>query len=94
MASAFKKATAAGSVVYGDWCNADATSAAFTIILPPVLSGYDEIVVKKVDASANAVTVAPASGTIDGAASYQLVAQWSTVVLNSDGTNWYVRSKI
>lgn len=94
MASAFTAVTAAHAVIFGEWCNVNATSAAIAITLPPVAAYLDPITVKKTDSSANAVTVTPASGTIDGAASYILSAQWSTVTLNSDGTNWFVQAKI
>ena len=69
---------------------ADATAAAFTVTLPTPTSGR-MVTVKKVDASANAVTVGPAAAeTIDGAASATLAAQWDVATFVSDGTNWFV----
>lgn len=67
----------------------DATSAAFNVTLPAAASGRT-VIVKKIDASANAVTVVPASGTIDGAANHALATQYDAVRLVSDGTNWFV----
>lgn len=37
------------------------------------------------------VTVLPGSGTIVGAASYLLGAQYDAAEFISDGTNWYIR---
>ena len=46
--------------------------------------------IKRLDAS-NATTIsADGSETIDGAASYTLTAQYKYVVIQSDGSNWYV----
>ncbi len=70
---------------------ADASSAAITVTLPDPASYPDEALsIKKIDSSANAVTVAPhGSETIDGAASVTLANQWDSVTVKSDGTNWY-----
>lgn len=69
---------------------ADATSAAFTVTLPPA-NPYAGVAftVKKTDASANAVTVDGAE-TIDGAANYALAAQYDAVTVISNGTAWHV----
>lgn len=68
---------------------ADASSAAFTVTLPPVdTSTY--VTVKKTDSSSNAVTVAtPNSETIDGASSVSLSSQYGMVTVVSDGTNYF-----
>lgn len=70
---------------------ANATSGAFAVTLPAVASttGY-EFQIKKTDSSANSVTVTPASGTIDGAASFVLTSQYQSVSVTSDGTNWWI----
>lgn len=70
----------------------DATSAAFTVTLPAASGITGRIyVIKKTDASANAVTVdANASETIDGATTYSLAAQWKYVTIQSNGTNWVI----
>jgi len=70
---------------------ADATSAAFTVTLPSAagIAGR-QYTIKKVDSSANAVTIASAAGNIDGAATKILSAQWQAVRVVSDGGNWFV----
>jgi hypothetical protein len=83
---------AAHKLMYGEWCLADATAGPFTVTLPAAAYDAADITVKKTDTSANTVTVAPAAGTIDKAGSYTLSAAQAAVTLNSDGTNWYVRS--
>jgi hypothetical protein len=70
----------------------DATGAAFDVDLPSAAVWDGRILtIKKVDASANAVTVdADGAETIDGAGTYPLTAQWQSITIQSDGTNWYV----
>lgn len=68
---------------------ANAVAGAFTVTLPAVASGQ-QLIVKKVDASVFVVTVVPASGTIDGAASVPLANQWQSRTFVSDGTNWFM----
>lgn len=66
----------------------NAASGAVTITLPSAVSATDAVV-KKVDSSANAVTVAPAGGqTVDGDSSVVISYQWTAVHLKSDGSNW------
>jgi len=70
----------------------DSTAAAFTIALPTAvgITGR-EYVIKKIDSSANAVTVdGNAAETIDGATTYSLATQWKYVRVVSDGTNWVI----
>ena len=71
-------------------CNA--TTAAFTVTLPTAVGNTGLMFrIKKIDASANAVTVATTSAqTIDGAATRALSAQWASVAVQSDGANWVV----
>lgn len=71
-------------------CNA--TGGAFTATLPDATAcGGSTIVLKKTDASANAVTVAGFSvQTIDGAATFSLSALNKFVELTSDGNNWLI----
>lgn len=70
---------------------ADATGGAFNVTLPDVVVGEGhEYVIKRINAGANAVTILPASGTIDGAASVVLGTQYHLRRLAPDGTNWYV----
>jgi hypothetical protein len=82
--------TATDSVVTGD-----ATSAAFTVTLPTAVGITGRIyTVKKIDSSANAVTVGTTSGqTIDGAATYVLSTRWQFVAVVSNGANWIIVAK-
>src|SRR6266705_2952260 len=60
-----------------DVISADATSAAFTV--------------KRTNAGTNNVTVGTTSSqTIDGATTYLLDQQYSSITVVSDGTNWMV----
>jgi len=73
-----------------------ASGASMTITLPPV-SGLigARLTIKKIDSSANTVTIDGNSAeTIDGAATKVLSTQWSTATLQSDGTAWFVLSSI
>jgi len=70
----------------------DATSGAITITLPAASGATRRIYnIKKVDASGNTVTVdANASETIDGATTNVLSAQYSSVSIQCDGSNWWI----
>lgn len=46
--------------------------------------------IKRLNAPPGNVTIAPASGTIDGASSYVLTARYMSARLLSDGTNWHL----
>jgi len=70
----------------------DATAGPVTITLLASATAGDgfRLVVKKVDSSANAVTVdGTASETIDGATTSTLSTQYDSVNLVSDGSNWH-----
>jgi hypothetical protein len=68
---------------------ASASGGAWVLTLPAVTAGR-WVTVKKTDASANAITVTPASGTIDGAATYPITTQWLSRDFISDGTDWFI----
>lgn len=71
---------------------ANATGGAITVALQAVADckGW-KVTVKKVDASANAVTIdADSSETIDGATTYALSSQYDFVTIHSDGAEWFV----
>lgn len=70
----------------------DASGGARTITLPLASSCPGRTyTVKKVDSSANTVTVQRSgTDTIDGAASYTLVAQYNFVTLVNNSSNWWV----
>lgn len=70
----------------------DATSAAFTVTLPSANASLGQMyTIKKIDASANAVTISRAgSDTIEGNATVALSAQYQYVTLVSGGSGtWY-----
>jgi len=75
-------------------CNA--IGGAFTITLVAA-SGFDGLLLtlKKIDASVNAITVdGNASETIDGAeTNAEMNAQYDTMTLLCDGSNWHIISK-
>lgn len=70
----------------------DAFTGPKTMRLPGAAAyKLDSFIVKKIDATANPVTVMAQSGeSIDGASSYEIAAQWSFVEVVSDGVNWFV----
>lgn len=71
----------------------DATSGAVTISLLAAATAGDgfQVAVKKVDSSANAVTLdGNSSETIDGGATLALANQYEVAVLTSDGSNWHI----
>lgn len=69
----------------------DATSGAVTVSLsdPALARPGDEALVKKIDASGNAVTVDSVSGNIDGAATQSLSSQWDALRARGDLTDWF-----
>lgn len=80
------------TAVAGDYIIADATTA-FTITLPTAASvgSGATISVKKVDASANAVTiVVSGGGAIDNVVSDAISTQWQSHDYLSNGTQWYL----
>ncbi len=72
-------------------CNA--TTGAFTVTLPSANASVGQIyTIKKIDSSANAVTISRAgSDTIEGATTYALATQYKFVTLVSGGSGvWYI----
>lgn len=71
---------------------ADATSGAITITLPDAESALDRVYyIKKTDVSANTVTIDGENAeTIDGAITETLTAQFETIQIVSDGTEWFI----
>lgn len=71
----------------------DATSASFTITLPPAATAANGFVVsvQKIDASANTVTLdGDGAETINGAANYVLTDQYQYVTVVCNGTSWTI----
>ena len=71
---------------------ANATGGAFTVTLPAasLRRNAQPITVKRTNGGGNAVTIGSASGTIDGAATTPLAAQYATKMIVSDGQNWHI----
>jgi hypothetical protein len=71
---------------------ANGSSGAFTLTLPSAVGITGKIyTIKKIDSTANVITVAATSNqTIDGATTYLLSKQWEYVSIQSNGTNWMV----
>jgi len=82
--SADQTLTTANSIVL-----VNASVAPVTITLPSPTNGK-VLNIKKTDSSANLVTILPPSGTIDGAASKALEAQYDGLTVTSDGSNFYI----
>ena len=71
-------------------CLCDCTSNAITLNLPVGVTGT-QYVIKKTDATANAVTVdANGSELIDGAATQTISTQYDSITIVSDGSNWFI----
>ena len=70
----------------------DATLAASIITLLSAANRTgQQIIIKKIDVSANTVTIDPSGAeTIDGAATNVLSSQYDSITLVSDGTNWII----
>ena len=71
---------------------ADATSGNVTITLPAAsgLTGY-KFFVKRIDSSGNTCTVArTSSDTIDGQTSLTIDQQYTSIMVVSNGSNWFI----
>ncbi|MEM8575520.1 MAG: phage tail protein [Pseudomonadota bacterium] len=81
-----------GTASLGQVFNVDATGGAVTATLPSAITAGDGAILtfRKVDGSANAVTVATVGAqTIDGAATYSLSDQYDSISIIGDGANWH-----
>ena len=69
------------------YVRADATSGALTVTLPAALNKTGrEVIIKKIDSGANAVTIGiTGSDTIEGSSSMSLASQWDKQRLISNG---------
>lgn len=74
----------------------DATSGAFTVTLPAASTQKGlMLTIKKIDSSANAVTIdGNAAETIDGAATVSLASQYNSRTIVSSGANWHVTASV
>lgn len=93
MAAAYTARTTAYTPTATDFTiAANASAGAFSVTLPTAVGITGEMyVIKKVDSSANAVTVATTSSqTIDGATTRSLPRQYDAITVQSDGANWII----
>ena len=70
----------------------DASGGPISVTLPAgatmVGQGFN---FKKIDASANIITITPnGAELIDGAANKKLIMQYTTISIQTDGSNWYI----
>lgn len=69
----------------------DASGGVITRTLPTPDFEGQTMFIKKIDSSANAVTVdTEGSETIDGAATQSVASQWDKIKVVTDGTNWFI----
>jgi hypothetical protein len=68
-------------------CNCTGGAIALTLPAPAVGRFFR---LKKIDSSANQVTVTPASGLIDGQANLQIAQQYAAYDLHADASNYFV----
>lgn len=73
----------------GDVVLVDASGGAITITLPAPQAN-SIVNVKKVDSSANTVTIDGGGANIDGQSSISISAQYESYTLICDGTNWWI----
>jgi hypothetical protein len=97
MATSIVTRTAGATVAATDFstmCNN--TTGAVTMSLPTAAGIAGRIyILKKTSAAGNNVTVAGYNGTetIDGSTTYTITNQYSYLMIQSDGTNWYILTK-
>jgi hypothetical protein len=69
----------------------DATGGTVVLTLPSAIGQHKRLTIKKIDSSANAVTLTPVlSQTIDGAGTLALTTQWQIAAIASDNANWFI----
>ena len=88
--SSFITRTASATVTVGQFVLADATSGPITQTLPTSPSMGDVVAVKKIDATANVVTVLPGAGTIDGDTDATIVSEDAGALFAWDGAAWRI----
>jgi hypothetical protein len=89
---AYRSVTTSGNVVSGDYLIiADATAGAITMTLPPAALVPGRIYAfKRINSGANQVIIdGYASETIDGATSHSMSPQWNSVVVMTNGVEWF-----
>lgn len=87
-----KQITASDEVDKGEqMVLADASVGNISYVLPSAVTNVGrELIVKKIDSSANTVTINTTGGQkIDGISSQTLTDQWSVFTFKSNGSNWF-----
>jgi len=71
---------------------ADATAGAITVNLPAAANNTGRVItVKKIDSSANEVTIDPnGAETLDGATTQSIGVQYTAYTMQCDGSNWFL----
>lgn len=85
--------TATATPAAGDYTLlVDASGGPVTINLPPAASSSRRVIVaKKIDASANAMTLdGSGAETIDGAATQTTATQWVAFTIQCNGVGWFI----
>ena len=72
-----------------DYVICDATTAAFTLTLPTSPATGTNYTIKKIDSTAHAVTISGGSTNIDSATTFLLPAQWNSITVVYNGTQWF-----
>lgn len=72
-----------------DLTTVDASSGSVTLTLPAGVTGKT-VIVKKIDSSTNTVVINTSGPQIDGGSNTTLYAQWESVTLVFDSTNWMI----
>jgi len=67
-----------------------ASGSDVTVTLPVASRSMHKLLSFKRLAGAATISIAPASGTIDGDASYPLTVDYEAATLVTDGSNWFV----
>lgn len=73
--------------------NCTAGSRAVTLTNYLTANAGTEVTIGKSDGGANTITITPASGTINGAATLVISAAYGHATIISNGTNWFIKSK-
>lgn len=80
------------TAISGDYVLADCTSGDINISIPLASDNTDKVInIKKIDASFNSVFInANVADLIDGVLSVELVDQYESISIVSDGSNWHI----
>ena len=71
-----------------------ASGGDFTVTLPAAARSMHKLLSFKLLPGGGTVTIEPASGTIDGEASYELTIAYEAATLVTNGSNWFVLATV